>query len=62
MENIIFHTEDGIRISVSEWDVGGVWLHLSSTRGTNHAALTRSEAQELFQALLTVLDAAEVAA
>jgi hypothetical protein len=57
MDDIIIKTEDGIRISVCEWVSGGVWLHLSSRAGTSHAALTREEAQELFQALLTVLDA-----
>jgi hypothetical protein len=61
MDDIIITTEDGIRISVSQWDNAGAWLHLSSRSGTTCAVLTRDEAQELFQALLTVLDA-EVAA
>lgn len=62
MDDIIINTEDGMRISVCQWDNDGAWLHLSSRTGTTYAALTRDEAQELFQALLTVLDAAEVAA
>tara|TARA_R110000868_G_scaffold164205_1_gene396652 strand:+ start:366 stop:551 length:186 start_codon:yes stop_codon:yes gene_type:complete len=61
MDDIIINTEDGMRISVCQWDNDGAWLHLSSRSGTTYAALTRGEAQELFQSLLTVLDA-EVAA
>jgi hypothetical protein len=62
MNDIIINTEDEMRISVCQWDNDGIWLHLSSRTGTTYAALTRDEAQELFHALLTVLDAAEVAA
>ena len=28
------YTEDGIRVSVSEWDEGGAWLHLSMRGST----------------------------
>ena len=50
-------TEDGVRVSVSEWDDGGAWLHLSMRGSTAHAALTRAEAQQLLEGLQAVLNA-----
>ena len=55
------YTEDGIRVSVSEWDEGGAWLHLSQRGGTSHAVLTRAEAEQLLAGLQAIL-AKEVAA
>lgn len=57
----IIQTEDGIRVSVSEWDEGGAWLHLSQRSGTSHAVLTRAEAEQLLAGLQAIL-AKEVAA
>ena len=56
-----FRTEDGVRVSVSEWDDGGAWLHLSLRGSTAHASLTRAEAQQLIDGLQAIL-AKEVAA
>jgi len=53
-------TEDEVRVSVSEWDEGGAWLHLSMRGSTAHAALTRAEAQQLLAGLQAVLDAGAV--
>ena len=50
-------TEDGVRVSVTEWDDGGAWLHLSMRGSTAHAALTRAEAQQLLEGLQAVLNA-----
>ena len=51
----IIQTEDGIRLSVAEWDDGGAWLRLSANQGSMFTALTRSEALELLQGLQAVL-------
>lgn len=53
-------TEDGVRVSVSEWDDGGAWLHLTMRGSTAHAALTRAEAQQLLEGLQAVLNAEAV--
>jgi hypothetical protein len=51
----IIKTQDGNRVSVSEWDDGGAWLHLSLTGSTAYAALTRSEAEQLLAGLQAIL-------
>jgi hypothetical protein len=61
MDDIIIKTQDDMRISVSQWDDGGAWLHLASRVGTTCAVLTRSEALALMEGLRAVLDQ-EVAA
>ena len=55
------HTEEGIRVSVSEWDDGGAWLHLILRGSTAHAVLTRKEAEQLLAGLQAIL-AKEVSA
>lgn len=49
-------TEEGVRVSVSEWDDGGAWLHLSLRSSTAHAVLTRSEAEQLLAGLQAILN------
>lgn len=49
------YTEEGVRVSVSEWDEGGAWLHLSMRGSTAHATLTRSEAEQLLAGLQKIL-------
>ena len=49
-------TQEGNRVSVSEWDDGGAWLHLSLRGSTAHAVLTRSEAEQLLAGLQAVLN------
>ena len=49
------YTEDGSRVSVSEWDEGGAWLHLMLRGSTAHAVLTRKEAQQLLEGLQAIL-------
>jgi hypothetical protein len=51
----IIHTEDGVRVSVSDFDEG-VWLHLSMRHGTSHAVLTREEAERLLEGLQAILE------
>jgi hypothetical protein len=49
------NTEAGVRVSVNEWDDGGVWLHLSMRSGTAYASLTKDEAQQLLAGLQAIL-------
>jgi hypothetical protein len=52
-----FYTEDGVRVSVSNWDDGGVWLSLQVRGGSAYAAMTRKEAEQLLAGLQAVLNA-----
>lgn len=57
----IIHTEDHVRISVDQWDEGGLWLSLQARGASMHAVLTRAEAEQMLVGLQAVLNA-EVAA
>jgi hypothetical protein len=48
-------TQEGPRVSVSEWDEGGAWLHLSTRNTTAYAALSRKEAEQLLIGLQSIL-------
>jgi hypothetical protein len=50
-----FYTEDGVRVSVSDWDEGGAWLSLQVRGGSAYAALNRKEAEQLLAGLQRVL-------
>jgi hypothetical protein len=51
------HTEDGVRVSVDQWDDGGAWLSLQVRGGSAYAAMTRKEAEQLLAGLQAVLNA-----
>lgn len=51
----IIQTEDGVRVSVSEWDDGGAYLHLILRHGTAHVILTRNDAEKLMAGLGAIL-------
>jgi len=51
----IIHCEDGVRVSVSDFDEG-IWLHLGMKSGTAHAVLNRAEAEQLLAGLQAVLE------
>lgn len=53
-------TERGDRVTVCEWDEGGVWLHLQLRGCTAHTTLTRTEAEQILAGLQAIL-ALEVA-
>jgi len=56
MENeIIISTESGVKLSISEWDDGGAWLHLQLRGGSAHTVLTKDEAQQLLEGLQAIL-------
>jgi hypothetical protein len=49
------YTADNVRISVDEWDDGGVWLGLQGYGATMHAVLTRAEAEAMLKGLQAIL-------
>ena len=51
----IIRTVDGKRVSVSQWDDGGAWLHMQLHGSTAYTALTREEAEQLLQGLQSIL-------
>ena len=48
-------TENGVRVSVSEWDDNGAWLYLQGRGASMSAVLTRTEAQQLMAGLQEIL-------
>ena len=48
-------TEHGVRVSVSEWDDGGAWMHLQGRNASMSTVLTREEAQQLLAGLQAIL-------
>ena len=51
----VIKTTDGLTVTASEWDEGGVWVHLAHRHGSIHGALTRAEAQQLLAGLEAIL-------
>jgi hypothetical protein len=51
----VIYTEERVRVSISEWDDGGAWLHLQVLGGTAHAILTKAEAEQLLVGLQQIL-------
>ena len=49
------NTEHGVRVSVSEWDDDGAWLHLQGRGASMSSVLTRDEAQQLLAGLQAIL-------
>ena len=48
-------TERGDRVTVCQWDEGGVWLHLQLRGCTAHTTLTRTEAEQILAGLQAIL-------
>jgi len=57
MEDIetTIYTEENFRISVDEWDNGGVWLGLQGRGSSMHCTLTRTEAEQMLAGLQAIL-------
>jgi hypothetical protein len=51
----IIHNEDGIRVGIDEWHEG-VWLSFQGSHASMHTTFTREEAEQLFVALIKILD------
>ena len=49
------HTDDGVRVSVDEWDDGGVWLHIQRSGGSMYTTLSRKETEMLVAGLQAIL-------
>ena len=48
-------TERGDRVTVCQWDEGGVWLHLQLRGCTAHTTLNRTEAEKILAGLQAIL-------
>ena len=51
----VINTEHGVRVNVSEWDEGSVWLYLAGRNASMSTVLTRTEAQALVAGLQEIL-------
>jgi hypothetical protein len=49
------YTEEGVRISVDEWDEGGVWLSLRNNGASLYTTMTRADAEQLLAGLQKIL-------
>ena len=49
------YTEEGVRISVDEWDDGGVWLSLRNNGASLYTTMTRADAEQLLVGLQKIL-------
>ena len=52
----IIYTEEGVRISVDEWDDNGVWLSIQNKGARIYATMTRSDAEQIFAGLQKILN------
>ena len=52
----VIHTEDKIRLAVSEWQEDGVWISLQGRQSNMYVTLTQAEAEKLFKGLLKILN------
>lgn len=50
------YTEEGVRISVDEWDEGGVWLSLRNNGASLYTTMTRADAEQLLAGLQKILN------
>jgi len=59
--NTVIYTDEQVRISVDQYDDGGVWLGLQARGASMYAVLTRAEAEQVLAGLQAILSK-EVAA
>ena len=52
----VIRTEEGIRVSVSEWYESRVWLYLQARHGSSHVIFNRAETEQLLAGLKAILD------
>lgn len=49
-------TEHGTRVHLDQWDDGGVWIFLQGRNASMSTPLTRAEAQQMLEGLITILN------
>jgi hypothetical protein len=49
------YTDDEVRVSVDEWDDGGVWLSIARSGASMYTAMTRAEAEKMLAGLQAIL-------
>ena len=54
-EDLTISTESNTRVSIDQWDDGGVWLFLQGRQASMSTTLTRKEAEQLVANLQAVL-------
>ena len=47
-------TQDGVSMSVSEWDDGGAWVSMVTRHGSFCTSLTRAEAYQILTGLQAI--------
>jgi len=60
-DDLTINTKNNVRVSISEWDDGGVWTFLQGRQASMSTTLTRAEAEQLVAGLQLILSK-EVAA
>jgi len=60
-DDLTINTKNNVRVSISEWDDGGVWMFLQGRQASMSTTLTRAEAEQLVAGLQLILSK-EVAA
>jgi hypothetical protein len=53
-----FRTEDGVRVSIDQWDDGGAWISIQMRGCSTYVSLTRSEAEQMLAGLQAALGVA----
>jgi hypothetical protein len=52
---VSINTAHGTRVHINEWDDGAVWLYLQGRQASMSTVLTRAEAQQMVEALQSIL-------
>ena len=53
--DITINTESNTRVSIDQWDDGGVWLFFQGRQASMSTTLTRKEAEQLVAGLQLIL-------
>ena len=53
--DITITTENNTRVSIDQWDDGGVWLFLQGRQASMSTTLTRAEVEQLVAGLQLIL-------
>jgi hypothetical protein len=50
-KNTVIYTEDGVRVSVSDYDESNIWLHISNAGFTSGITMSHADARALINGL-----------